>query len=76
VQKRLNQRYAVWVADSDVPTKAQVQSHLPGGANVPSYEGTFSAAAMRPYVKLLWSLVIIRSGVLHQTANLSKLSGI
>ena len=59
VQKRLNRSICRLVVDSGGQKEAQVQWHSPGGANVPSWEGTLvplnrpSAAAMRPYVKLL-----------------------
>jgi len=35
-------RDAVWVVDLGGPKKAQVQSYSPGGANVPSHEGTLA----------------------------------
>jgi len=65
-------RFAVCVVDSSGQKEAQVQSYSPGGANVPTWEGTLappgecdwtgpSASAMRPYVKLLWPLVIVRN---------------
>jgi len=36
-------RFAVWVVDSHGPKEAQVQSYSPGGANVPTWDGTFGA---------------------------------
>ena len=59
-------RLAVRVDDFGEPNEAQVQSYSPGGAKVPSWDGTLAAgatwqtrlnrpsvAAMRPYVKVL-----------------------
>jgi len=37
-----NDRFAVWVVNSGRPKEAQVQSYCPGGANVPSWEGTLA----------------------------------
>jgi len=36
------QSEAVWVVDSGGSKEAQVQSYSPGGANVPSLEGTLA----------------------------------
>jgi len=36
-------RFAVWIVDSGGPKEAQAQSYSPGGANVPTLEGTFAA---------------------------------
>jgi len=33
-------RFAIWVVESCGPKEAEVQSHSPGGANVPTWEGT------------------------------------
>jgi len=33
-------RFAVWIVDSGGPKEAQVQSYLPGSANVPTWEGS------------------------------------
>ena len=38
----LTNRLAVLVVDSGGPKEAQVQSYSPGGANVPSWEGTLA----------------------------------
>jgi len=38
---------AVFVVDSDGPKEVQVQRYSPGGANVPSWEGTLAAATWR-----------------------------
>ena len=35
-------RFAVWVVDSGGPKEAQVQSYSPGGANVPTWDGTLA----------------------------------
>jgi len=35
-------RFAVWVVDSGGPKEAWVQSYSPGGANVPTWEGTLA----------------------------------
>jgi len=32
--------FVVWVVDSGGPKEARVQSHSPGDANVPTWEGT------------------------------------
>jgi len=67
-------QFAVCIVDLDGPKEAQVHSYSPGGANVSSWGHTGatwrvrlncpSAAAMRPYVKLLWTtcfgLVVFR----------------
>ena len=46
------------------PTEARVPSYLPGGASVPLIPLNHPCAtAMRPVVKLLWPLVIIRPAV-------------
>ena len=34
--------FAVWIVDSGGPKEAQVQSYSPGGANVPTWEGTLT----------------------------------
>jgi len=34
--------FAVWIVDSGGPKEAQVQSYSPGGANVPTWEGTLA----------------------------------
>ena len=39
VQKRLTDRFAVWVVDSGGSKEAPVQLYSPGGASVPSWEG-------------------------------------
>jgi len=36
------QKFAVWVMDSGGPKEAQLLSYMPGGANVPSMEGTLA----------------------------------
>ena len=33
---------SIWVVDSGLPKEAQVQSHSPDGANVPSNAGTLA----------------------------------
>ena len=38
VQKRLNRSISIWAVDLGGQKEAQVQSYLPGGANVPSWE--------------------------------------
>jgi len=35
-------RFAVWVVDSGGPKEAQVQSYSPGGAHMPTWEGTLA----------------------------------
>jgi len=40
--KMANDRFAVWIVDSGGPKEATLQSYSPGGANVPSWEGTVS----------------------------------
>jgi len=35
-------KFAVWVVDSGGPKEAQVQSCSPGGANMPTWEGTLA----------------------------------
>jgi len=35
-------QFAIWVVDSGRPKEAQVKSYLPGGANVPTWEGTLA----------------------------------
>jgi len=72
-------RFAVWVVDSSRLKEPQVQSYSPGCANVPSWEGTSTQPGkynwtirllrrcMRPYAKLLWSLVVII--MLNQTTT-------
>jgi len=53
--------FAIWVVDSGGPKEAHVQSYLPGGTIGATWQIRLnrpSAAAMRPYVKLLWPLVI------------------
>jgi len=35
-------RFAVWILDLGGPKEAQFQSYLPGGANVPTWEGTLA----------------------------------
>jgi len=109
-------RFAVWVVHSGGPKKIQVQSYLPGGANVPvvkysnilpwsvqkwlnrsicclvcgllfvrwcqyaligAHKGATwrirlnrpSAAAMRPYVKLLWPLVTFSCSDIFSTTK-------
>jgi len=57
VQKRLNNRFAVWVMDSGEPKKAQVQrAHWRHLANTIEL---FVCGGDAPYVKLLWPLVIM-----------------
>ena len=34
--------FGLWSVDSSGQKEAQVQSYLPGGANLPSYEGTLA----------------------------------
>jgi len=43
VQRCPNRSITVWVVDSSGPKEAQVQLYLPGGANVPSREGTMTS---------------------------------
>jgi len=52
-------RFDVWVLDSGGPKEAHVQSYSPSGATWRIQLSRPSAATMRPYVKLLWPLVII-----------------
>jgi len=42
-------RYAIWVVDSSGPKEEQVQSYSPGGAHVPTWEGT-SANMIEPSI--------------------------
>ena len=35
-------RFAIWIVDSGGPKEARVQSYSPGGANVPTWEGTLT----------------------------------
>jgi len=36
-------RFAVWTVDSGGPKEPLVQSYSPGGANVPTWEGTWAS---------------------------------
>jgi len=40
--------------DSGGPKEAQVQLHSPGGANVPSFEGTLAPQLNLPSVEAMW----------------------
>ena len=61
--------------DSGGPNEAQVQSHSPGSANVPSWKVTVVpldeydknrfAVVMQHYVKLLWPLVAFMIFTIH-----------
>jgi len=42
VQYGWTDRFAVWIVDSGGPKEAQVQSYSPGGASVPTWEGTLA----------------------------------
>jgi len=48
----LTDRFAVWVVDSGGPKEAQVQ--WPGGANVPSCEGTLAPPDEKNWTVRLW----------------------
>jgi len=61
VQKRLNQRFAVWVVDSSRRNDAQVQLYSPDGANVPSWEDT-----LPPPIECDWIIRLRRRCALRQ----------
>ena len=62
VRKCLNRSFAVWVGDSGGPKEAQVQSYSPGGAKVPSWEGTLA-----PPCKYDWTGPLLRRCALCQS---------
>ena len=49
-------RFAVWVVDSDWPNEAQVQSCLPGGANVPTCQCAPHVGTLVPPGEYDWTV--------------------
>jgi len=47
-------RFAAWVVDSGGPKEAQLQLYLPGGANVPTWEGTLAPPCKYDRTIRLW----------------------
>jgi len=55
-----------WVVDSGGPKEAWIQSYSPGGANVPSWEGTLAPPAPGEYD---WTVRLLRLCDLRHMSN-------
>jgi len=53
-ENRWTGRFAVWIVDSGGPKEAQVQSYSPGGASVPTCEGTLALPGEYDWTVRLW----------------------
>ena len=47
-------RFAIWIVDLGGPKEAEVQLFLPGGANVPTWEGTLASRGEHDWTIRLW----------------------